>query len=619
MDFEQDIINRKKYREKYNRISNLIGGIKVCLALIILATIYAVWEYHFVINWIGLAVAEMVIFVIACIYHNGYIEKVAHEEGLILIDENNIKRRNGEWQEFPDTGREYIDHNHDYAMDLDIVGEKSIFQFLNSTHTYYGRVAFSQDLLNAGYSGKEIKDRQKAVAELRSRYDFTSEIEYRFSKIGMEIHFSELIGKLKQKERFFKHSWVKYILWLLQLFTIAAIFYGVFTDTKHKWAMTGIMLSLQIILCIFGEKKIKAYTGILYRAACKIDAYQPVVEWILEQEFVSDKMKSIQKQAEFSSLAVRKLSRIFEHIAQCHNGIAKLILDAFFLWSYKNAMDLDTWKQEYGDSIEECFIALGELESLLSFANLPRVCEGVSLPEYTEEENFVQAEKLGHPLIKNERRICNDVTLCQQIFIISGSNMSGKTTFMRTVGINLILAFAGSFVCAEKMSFSKVQVVTSMRIVDDLKEGTSTFYAELKRIKKIIDRARQEKRIFFLIDEIFRGTNSVDRMKGAEGVLKELWKCKTAGMITTHDLEICRLAKDCDSDIVDDGKQSRNAVPDAQQGYQNIVNYSFCETYQGNKIHFDYQLRTGKSNTTNGEYLLKQIGILQDFDFQSEE
>lgn len=229
-----------------------------------------------------------------------------------------------------------------------------------------------------------------------------------------------------------------------------------------------------------------------------------MVEWILEQEFASDKMKSIQKQAEFSSLAVRKLSRIFEHIAQCHNELAKLILDGFFLWSYKNALDLDAWKQEYGDSIEECFLALGELESLLSFANLPRVCEGVSLPEYTEEENFVQAKSLGHPLIDNKKRICNDIALNQQIFIISGSNMSGKTTFMRTVGVNLILAFAGSFVCAGQMSFSNVQVMTSMRIVDDLKEGTSTFYAELKRIKKIIDRARKEKRTFFLIDEIFR-------------------------------------------------------------------------------------------------------------------
>lgn len=141
-----------------------------------------------------------------------------------------------------------------------------------------------------------------------------------------------------------------------------------------------------------------------------------------------------------------------------------------------------------------------------------------------------------------------------------------------------------------------------MRIVDNLKEETSTFYAELKRIKKIIDQARREKKTFFLIDEIFRGTNSIDRMKGAEGVLKELWKCGAAGMITTHDLEICRLAQEGDTESA------------KRQGYHNIVNYSFCETYQGDEIHFDYRLRKGKSNTTNGQYLLKQIGILKNSD-----
>lgn len=611
MDFVQDIAIRTKYRLKYNRVCNIIGGIKVCLAIVILATIYATWEYHFAGKWVGLTVLGVILFAIACLFHNRYIEKVRHEEGLIRIDENNIKRRNGEWQEFPDVGKEYADYNHDYAMDLDIAGSKSLFQFLNSTHTYYGRAAFSKDLLNAGYTGKEIADRQKAIAELSSDYDFSCEVEYRFSNIGVDTDFPGLIEELKRKDLFFKKRWLRYVLYASQLLTIAAIFYGIFANTGNKWVLAGIMLSTQILLCILGGRKIKNYIGILYQAACKIDSYNPVIEEILEREFVSDKMKDVQKQAEISSLAVRKLSYIFQNIGQCHNGIMKMILDAFFLWSYKNAMDLESWKQKYGDSIEECFIALGELESLLSFANLPRVCEGVCLPEYTEKENYIEAEGLGHPLIGNDNRICNDVTLCRQIFIISGSNMSGKTTFMRTVGINLILAFAGSFVCAKKMSFSKVRVVTSMRIVDNLKEETSTFYAELKRIKKIIDWARQDSNTLFLIDEIFRGTNSEDRMKGAEGVLKELRKCKASGMITTHDLEICQLAEEqCDNRESDDREQDGDTAFSEQDSDPDIVNYSFCETYQGDKIYFDYRMKKGKSTTTNGEYLLRQIGIL---------
>lgn len=591
-DFEQDIEKRKKYRLGYNRISNIIGGIKVCLSLVILATFYALWEYHFALEWIGIAVLEMFIFAVACVLHDRYMEKVDHEEGLIAIDERNIKRRDGQWHDFPDIGAEYIDYSHDYAMDLDIVGSKSIFQFLNSTHTCYGRDTFSRDLLNPCYSGAEIKNRQEAVAELSFRYEFASEMEYRFSRIGEDTSFFGLIGELKKKEHFFKYGWMRYIVYVSRFLTFVSVICGLFLTADNRWTAAGIMFSVQIILCMLGGKKIRGYIGILHRAACKIDSYNPVIEWIIEQEFTSGRMKRIREQAAESEQAVQKLSRIFGNIGQCHNGVMKMILDALFLWSYKNAMDLDVWKQEYGDSVEECFIVLGELESLLSFANLPRVCEGVSLPEFTEKENFIQAENLGHPLIGNGKRVCNDITLAQQIFIISGSNMSGKTTFMRAVGINLILAFAGSFVCARQMAFSKVQVVTSMRIVDDLKEETSTFYAELKRIKKIIDRARQEKRTLFLIDEIFRGTNSVDRLKGAEGVLKELWKCEAVGMITTHDLEICRFA--------------------SEKNYPNIVNYSFCETYRGDEIYFDYCLKKGKSTTTNGEYLLKQIGILTD-------
>ncbi len=609
IDFEQDIEKRKKYRSAFNRVSNIIGGIKLCLSLIIFATVYTVWVNHFPAGGVLLIAAEAVVFVIACIYHDYYIEKVHHEEGLIAIHQNNIMRKNGKWQEFSDIGEEYIDENHDYAMDLDIVGARSLFQFLNSTYTYYGRTAFSKDLLHARYSKKEIEDRQKAVAELGSMYEFASELEYRFSKIELDREFPELVTELKRTEKFLKHSWMKVLLCASQILTMASILWGIFTTGENKWAAVGIMLSVQIILCILGAGKIKSYIHILYRSSCKIDAYNPVLEWICGQEFKSDKMKGIKEQVQYSRTAVKKLSLIYEHVSQCHNGIMKMILDAFFLWSYKNALDLEIWKQKYGASIEGCFLLLGELESLLSFANLPRVCEGVSLPEYREEDNVVRAEGLGHPLIGNEKRVCNDMTLCREIFIISGSNMSGKTTFMRTVGINLVLAYAGSFVCAGRMSCSGMRIVTSMRIVDDLKGGTSTFYAELKKIKRIIDLAGRDKHTLFLIDEIFRGTNSVDRMKGAEGVLKELWRYGAAGMITTHDLEICRLAEE-EEDVKQGDLSQKDTKPSREKKYQNIVNYSFCETYQGDEIQFDYRLRKGRSTTTNGEYLLKQIGIL---------
>ena len=265
-----------------------------------------------------------------------------------------------------------------------------------------------------------------------------------------------------------------------------------------------------------------------------------------------------------------------------------IILNSLLLWDYKNAIDLDNWKMKYSDSVENWFYTLGELESLISFANLPRICNNMCLPSFNNKNNIIEATNIGHPLINNEKRICNDFKLDNNIYIISGSNMSGKTTFMRTVGINMVLARAGSYVCADSMLSSKMKIITSMRIRDDLNEGISTFYAELKRIKKIIDQSHSDPQTLFLIDEIFRGTNSVDRLKGSEGVLKELCKSHVSGMITTHDLEVCNL----------------------EDENPNITNYSFNEHYVDGEIFFDYKIKNGRSLTTNAEYLLRKVGIL---------
>jgi DNA mismatch repair ATPase MutS len=242
---------------------------------------------------------------------------------------------------------------------------------------------------------------------------------------------------------------------------------------------------------------------------------------------------------------------------------------------------------KYSHIAESWFLALGEFESLLCFSNLPNVCGNTCLPDLTTGK-IISAKEMGHPLIPNASRVNNDVSCNNNIFIVSGSNMSGKTTFLRTVGINLVLCRAGSFVCSKQMRFSAMEIMTSMRIVDDLNEGVSTFYAELKRIKAIIEFSKQTPDMIFLIDEIFKGTNSVDRLIGAKTVLSKLNEMGAIGIITTHDLDLC--------DIVSQ--------------YPRQKNYSFSEYYHDDEIHFDYKIKPGKSTTTNAKYLMKMIGII---------
>ncbi|WP_313164406.1 MutS-related protein [Sedimentibacter sp.] len=587
--YKDEIVHREFVRKEYDRLSNIVGIFKLILAAMFAYTIYNAWINHFPMKLTILLLAEAFIFVITHIYHKKLFERVAYEKGLIDIAEKNLCRISGEWRLFDDIGEEFIDYNHSYAMDLDIVGKCSLFQFLNSTNTHYGRLRFAQDLLKPEYLHQDIKMRQEAVSELSNDYSWCSHLEYCFSKIGIDKSFPVLISELQNKNRFIKSKALRVLFDILRVITCGSIFFSIITKNRYSVLLTLILITFQLILWGVGFLKANRYVGVMREIPYKIIKYDEVIKEITNKELCSYRLKELQSIILSSKEAIHDLSKISSNISQRQNGIACLILNAVWLWDYKNAVDLDIWKQKYGDSVDGWFSSIGELESLLSLANLPRNCTGTCLPEISTRFNTIQSKGLGHPLLNNENRVCNDLDLNNNILIISGSNMSGKTTFMRTVGINMVLAQTGSYVCADRMRFSMMKVMTSMRTVDALTEGVSTFYAEIKRIKDIIDYSQVNENLLFLIDEIFRGTNSVDRLKGAEEVLQKLCKLGVCGIITTHDLEVCKL----------------------EDTYPRIKNYCFYERYSGNDIIFDYKMKNGVSKTTNAQYLLRKVGIIE--------
>lgn len=267
-------------------------------------------------------------------------------------------------------------------------------------------------------------------------------------------------------------------------------------------------------------------------------------------------------------------------------GILSLILNSVFLWDYQCIFLLENWKSKYGNRVKDWIEGIGQIESLMSFSVLNNINDHIVFPEIGEDNPKIVAKELGHPLISLKDRVDNDVSLDNEIFIITGSNMSGKTTFLRTIGVNLVLAYNGAGVCAKSMETSLMDILTSMRVTDDLKSGISTFYAEILRIKKIIDQAEKDDNMIFLIDEIFTGTNSVDRILGAKNVIGNLNRENVIGAITTHDLELCEL------DIK-----------------ERIQNFYFQDQYDGRSITFDYKLNKGKSTSTNAKNLMNLAGI----------
>ena len=592
MQLKNKFINLiKKYElkiKKENVVFNILGYSKLFLIILVAHFIRLIFVKNFSLNSVTLCFASLLIFVILCVYHYKSGNKIKYLKSLITICNSHIDRIDGNWTSFEDIGEEFIDNEHLYASDLDIVGKKSLFQFLNTTKTWFGRKIFFNDLIKPNYTYAQINERQEAISELSKDIEFANKILYFLSQIGVNSSDENLVKNLKDKSVFCKNKKIKFTLSyfpVLTLISIALIF--IFKQSMVTYLVCGLFVVFQIFIWFFNMKKIKKYLEVMLLLPYKLTKYSKSIDILKSKTFKSKKLKDISNQLNTASQALKDLDKISSRMSMRYNVIVWALLNILFLWDYHCALDFEEWKAKYSDIAGTWFIAVGEFESLMCFSYLPNVCNETCLPNVTENIKNIQAKKLGHPLLMNENRVNNDFCLDNNIFIISGSNMSGKTTFLRTVGINLILAQTGSYVCAEKMMCSIFNVVTSMRISDDLNEGVSTFYAELKKIKKILDSAKKYNNTLFLIDEIFRGTNSVDRLSGAETVIKKLDRLSAVGLISTHDLELCKLESE----------------------YKRIKNYSFSEYYKNKKIFFDYKLKYGMSTKTNAKYLMEMIGI----------
>ncbi len=611
-----------KYRElidqyeteasKWNRKSNLMGAVKLALFFVFLFLEVTFWGVSRSAVC-GLAAGiSFVLFAATSVFHEEIIRILEEKKGLCEIVKADQKRRSGEWTAFSDTGEEYVDEEHGYAVDLDIVGQNSLFQFINRTHTYFGREKLAAALLQpldehpldeqssdehpldkrtlheqVLHADDEIRRRQEAVEELASDYEWAARLEYYFSKIGVDCRFPELIAELENPRLFLPFRHADLFVGLLRGVTCVTIALLFIYKTNEIICFLGILLLLQLALGMLGDYHIKNYLGYTRTAAGKMAPYCEIIRAWGDRSFRSERLCMIQARLAEASEGIQKLSRISSHMRYTVHPVSRFILDGLLLWSFQNAFDFQEWKLQYGEQVRQWFMLLGEAESLMSFSGLAWNCSTVCLPQISGSGRRIVAQKIGHPLLGNEERVCNDFRMEDSIVMISGSNMSGKSTFMRTVGINVVLAGAGSYVCAERMSCPRMRILTSMRIADRTTEGISSFYAELLRIRRIIDAAAESDRLLFFIDEIFRGTNSADRIKGAEGVIEKLHSLNACGIITTHDLEICRLGDK-----------------------KGIVNYSFYEEYRGDEMYFDYQIKEGISKTTNAEFLLRKVGIL---------
>lgn len=584
--FEKRIRKEEERIKEKTKLFNLLGTLRL---LAFASIVFIAYKYlqvpsdlYFVLLFLSIA-----IFIVLIIYHIKIKDKLNYCKSIIRVNERYLSRINGTWIEFPDSGQDLVDKDHRYASDLDIVGERSLFQLINLTGTFYGRKILADDLLDPSYTKEEIEDRQRAIGELKDKLDFCENLEVKAA--------DDSIKNPEKMVSFFnetKKNYSKGIMVFLKIFPFIVILASaaiVLLKIESLYRLVFFLFAGQSLLWLLGMKKNNEILGNVEYLTTSLENYVDILKLIEGEDFNTDLLKNL-KESLFSSktslMGIKKLQNIVQRISIRSNGLLYLVFNILFLWDYQSAFSLENWREDYGDQVERWLESIGQIEALMSLSVPLQIEEELVFPLILEDDFKIDAKALGHPLIKSDERINNDILIDDEILIITGSNMSGKTTFLRTLGINMVLTNAGGPSFSKELTIPIMDIYTSMRITDDLKNKISTFYGELLRIKSILDYGKSHKNTFFLIDEIFRSTNSKDRIYGAKNVLRNLNNAGLMGAITTHDIELCQLDTE-----------------------DRIVNYNFSEDYIDGLINFDYKIRKGRSTSTNAKHLMELVGI----------
>ena len=572
--------------KKQSRNISIISNLR--LLIFVLGTIFTVVLYYKKNYYltIGIFLGFLILFIWVASIHNKVINNKKYSSALFEINLKSLKRLKGEWTSFTDNGEEFLDSNNRYTGDLDIFGKNSLFQWINTSSTYTGRMNLKDKLLVPPKNIEEIKLKQDAIYELSKKVSFRQRLTAESSLIISKMQpLHELYAWANERNKFYEKSWLILLATIIPVVTITlTILPFLNPNVPFYLAFISYLVSMSMLF-IHSSEKAKTLDEVnIYKNNLKV--YYNMLKLIEKNKFNSTYLKGINVSA--SSKSIDKLIKVSDMIA-IRNSSIYMVINILLFWDFQCLIRLEKWKKQYGNNLKVWIDSIGEIEALSSLSLIHFDHPEWVLPKITNDKSHVSAIELGHPLL-SEKRVYNDVTIKDpsDILLITGSNMSGKSTFLRTIGINLILSYTGAPVCAKAFKTSIMEIYTCMRISDNLEESISSFYAELIRIKMIVSASKEGKQIFFLLDEIFKGTNSLDRHTGAKILIKQLQSCGAIGLVSTHDLELGELEIESN---------------------QKVKNYHFREYYKNNEIHFDYKLRPGVSTTRNALYLIKLVGL----------
>jgi hypothetical protein len=534
-------------------------------------------------------IASLVIFIGLVLVHRRIVRALQTAKRAVALYLRGQARIQDRWFGQGDTGESFRIPGHVYAEDLDILGTDSLFQLLCSARTQMGEATLAQWLLDPA-DLPAILQRQAAVRELKDKLDFREYLAVAGETDKIKADRGKLIRWASQEATLASRRWWPLII-IMAVITTAALVWGII----RLWLTPFLLLALVngVVIYLLRNKLIKAFEG-LDDASSHLSALAEILRRIETEKFESPLLQSLQAQlfsnGHASSEGIDRLATLWDYEESRHNMIVKL-LEFIVLYSVHIAFLLQGWRTRYGRNIQAWLDTVAELEALVSLGAYAYEHPEDPFPEFADSKDSpcFQGENLGHPLLPGAACIRNSVVFDRDnpVLMVSGSNMSGKSTLLRTVGMNTVLAMMGAPVRAERLVLSPLRLGTSMRLSDSLHKGVSHFYAEIQRIRDVVNLARSGP-LLFLFDEVLQGTNSHDRRVGAEGILRTLLNQGALGMITTHDLALTSIAE---------------VFP------ERIRNVHFQERLDAGKLSFDYCLREGVVTTSNGVELMKSIGL----------
>lgn len=527
--------------------------------------------------------------------HNQAKFGLAQHLALVVINENEIKRVNGSFSDL-DHGLSYLDTHHAYAPDIDLFGSNSLFQLLVRSKLSGTKELITSWLLQKS-TKEDIEERQAAIQELASDTEWRQNLTaYGYHGDQKNEKYANVVVSLIQwidlkLGRIDKPFWgiMRYVMPAISL----AILIGINTaNWPYQWIYLPILINLALLSVLF--KPLLEITNEFGNIADFLKGYEHVIIEIENKSFRSPLLARLHHQLkaenQTASSSIKGLRRILMFLLSRAN-ILYLPFNVLFLLDVNWLLMAIRWKKKNIHQVQDWFDAVHQIDALSDLASYAFANPAFNFPLVSEQEHLLVAEQMGHPLIKPTQRVSNDFDLSGkgQLGLVTGSNMSGKSTFLRTIGVNLVLAQMGAPVCAKKFELSLVQLFTSMRTQDNLEENVSSFYAELKRLKQLLDLLQQGEPIFYMLDEILKGTNSEDRHKGALSLIDQLIQENCRGLISTHDIQLSSLSKD----------------------HTRIQNMSFNSSIVDDEIIFDYKLTLAPCGSFNASKLMEKMGIIK--------